>query len=133
MPERLERLVSAHQLITYPSEYARFNRAYDEALRLLENNTRVDELYVMQYRDRTTELCFCSVPVQMISPKGPYRLTDICAAVRRPRLILHADCSTCGPVSESESDAALISQAALSHVSQTGHVVVLNGTVDIPE
>lgn len=50
-----------------------------------------------------------------------------------PRLVLHADCTTCGRVCEVDSDATLISQFALTHVAETGHIVVLNGTADIPE
>jgi len=90
---KFEKLVSAHQLISFPSEAVGFNRAYEGALRLIESSDGVEELYVVQYRSSNMQLCFCSVPHSLISSDGPYRLTYICAVVRKPRLILHADCT----------------------------------------
>lgn len=136
MRANLDELVSAHQLISYPSEDSSFNREYEEALRSLKNTAVAQELYVVQGRANGSTLCFCSVPSSLISDEGPYFLTDIRALVRElptPRLVLHADCTTCGPVCDVDSNAELVSQSALVHVAQTGHVVVLNGTADIPE
>ncbi len=48
MRQNLERLVSCHQLISYPSEYARFNRAYEDALTCLNCGGLVKELYIAQ-------------------------------------------------------------------------------------
>ena len=85
-PKYLERLVSAHQLLTYPSEYRRFNRAFEDALACLKQNPTVCELYIVQYRIQLSgfggELHFSFVPAALISRNGPYFLTDICAVLR---------------------------------------------------
>ena len=87
-PKYLERLVSAHQLLTYPSEYRRFNRAFEDARACLKQNPTVGELYIVQYRTQLAdlhhggELHFSFVPAALISRNGPYFLTDICAALR---------------------------------------------------
>lgn len=88
MPKHLERLVSSHQLLTYPSEYRRFNRAYDDAVACLKQNPSIREFYIVQYRIQLPELRyggelhFAFVPAALISRDGPYYLTDICAVVR---------------------------------------------------
>jgi hypothetical protein len=51
-PTNLETLISAHQLLTYPSEYRRFNRTYEAALACLKQNPSVCELYILQYRTK---------------------------------------------------------------------------------
>ena len=87
-PKYLEHLVSAHQLLTYPSEYRRFNRAFEDARACLKQNPTVCELYIVQYRTQFTdlrhggELHFSFVPAALISRNGPYCLTDICAVLR---------------------------------------------------
>jgi hypothetical protein len=50
-----------------------------------------------------------------------------------PRLVLDAECTTCGPVCDSDANPILVPQLALDHTSHTGHIVVLNGTTDFPE
>ena len=88
MPKHLEQLVSSHQLLTYPSEYRRFNRAYEDAVACLKQNPSIHELYIVQYRIQLAEwhyggeLYFAFVPAALISRNGPYYLTDICAVVR---------------------------------------------------
>ena len=52
---------------------------------------------------------------------------------RRPRLVVEAECPTCGPLADDHSDGLSVVQFALSHTAETGHIVVLNGTTDIPE
>lgn len=83
----LERLVSAHQLIDYPSNETRFDRAYEHARSKLRQHLELRELYVVAY---ASELCasvndhyFTVVEATMISKRGPFYLTDICAAVRQ--------------------------------------------------
>ena len=84
----LERLVSFDQLLSYPSEYAGFNRAYEDALSCLNARSEPRELYIVQYRARHNvagsgeDLYFSFVPSQLISSEGPYFLTDFCAVVR---------------------------------------------------
>ena len=51
----------------------------------------------------------------------------------RTRLVLHADCSTCGRLNRDEDDPSGVSELALRHTHETGHVVVLNGTTDVPD
>ena len=83
-----EHLVSAHQLLTYPSEYVRFNRAFEDAFACLKRNPTICELYIVQYRTQFPdlsfggELHFSFVPAALISRNGPYYLTDICAVLR---------------------------------------------------
>jgi hypothetical protein len=52
---------------------------------------------------------------------------------RRSRLVVEAECSTCGPLTDDHSDGLSVVQFALSHTAKTGHIVILNGTTDIPE
>lgn len=51
----------------------------------------------------------------------------------RIRLVLDAECSHCGPIFHEKSEGAARIQAAITHASATGHVVILNGTVDLPD
>lgn len=50
-----------------------------------------------------------------------------------PRLVLHADCTTCGRLNGDEDNPLTMVDIALDHTDGTGHVVVLNGTTDIPD
>src|SRR5258708_23158154 len=52
---------------------------------------------------------------------------------RRPRLVVEAECQTCGPLADDHTNGSSVVQFALSHTAETGHVVILNGTTDIPE
>lgn len=60
----------------------------------------------------------------------------VAASSHRPTVGLkkraYADCPTCGPVNEHSVDDSAV-QLALAHSAATGHVVVLNGTTDLPE
>lgn len=83
----LERFVSAHQLLDYPSADTRFNAAYEHARIQLRHNPEFPELYVIQYTSglcsSLNDLYFAVVPPTAISRRGPHYLTDICAAVRQ--------------------------------------------------
>jgi hypothetical protein len=46
------------------------------------------------------------------------------------RLVIEAECNRCGPICAAEDDALAIIQWAKAHTVATGHVVILNGTVD---
>jgi hypothetical protein len=48
------------------------------------------------------------------------------------RLILDANCTTCGPVGTATEPWSVPGKAVL-HAAKTGHVVILSGTADIPE
>jgi hypothetical protein len=50
-----------------------------------------------------------------------------------PRLVLHADCTTCGRLNRDDDASAAVLELALDHTDGAGHVVVLNGTTDIPD
>lgn len=83
----LERLVSAHQLLDYPTTDSRFNAAYEHAHSQLRQNPELLELYVVQYTSglcsSLNDLYFAVVPPTAISRRGPHYLTGICAAVRQ--------------------------------------------------
>jgi|GEM_PF-2001013 len=49
-----------------------------------------------------------------------------------PRLVLHADCTTCGRLNRDEDAHSAVVDIALDHTNTTGHIVVLNGTTDLP-
>jgi hypothetical protein len=49
------------------------------------------------------------------------------------RLVLEAECSSCGPIFQRENAGLRGIDAALQHTSATGHIVILNGTIDLPE
>ncbi len=50
-----------------------------------------------------------------------------------PRLILEAACAQCGPLNPANIDPLSIPRLALQHSAETGHVVILNGTADVPD
>jgi len=50
-----------------------------------------------------------------------------------PRLVLHADCTTCGRLNQDEDASCRVVDIALGHTDGTGHIVVLNGTTDLPD
>ena len=50
-----------------------------------------------------------------------------------PRLVLHADCTTCGRLNREDDNPLSVVGIALDHTDGIGHVVVLNGTTDIPD
>jgi hypothetical protein len=69
------------RLLTYPSEYRGFNRAYEQAQQCLSRD--VPELYVVQYRSANGELFFSFVGASLITPSGPYFLKDVAGIVER--------------------------------------------------
>ncbi len=52
--------------------------------------------------------------------------------IRLPRLIVNALCTTCGDFLPEVGSLTMV-RKALAHSAETAHVVVLNGTVDVPE
>ena len=50
-----------------------------------------------------------------------------------PRLVLYADCTTCGRLNCEEDNPLSVVDVALDHTDGTGHIVVLNGTTDLPD
>jgi len=50
-----------------------------------------------------------------------------------PRLIIEAQCAVCGPLHDQQVEGLLPVRRALRHSSTVGHVVILNGTTDLPE
>lgn len=51
---------------------------------------------------------------------------------RAPRLIIDALCTKCGPVGTSASPWS-VQRAAARHATKHGHIVILNGTVDVAD
>lgn len=52
------------------------------------------------------------------------------APKHRSRLVLHADCTTCGKLNSEQDERRTVVDIALDHTAATCHVVVLNGTTD---
>ncbi len=50
-----------------------------------------------------------------------------------PRLIIEALCAICGPLDDEHAEGLSTVRLALKHSSTAGHVVILNGTIDLPE
>jgi hypothetical protein len=48
------------------------------------------------------------------------------------RLVLEAQCSSCGLLCDTAHELRVV-QVALAHTAATGHIVILNGTVDLPD
>jgi hypothetical protein len=59
--------------------------------------------------------------------------TSLSRSDENVRLVIEAECSRCGPISVGENTGLGRIDAALTHTAQTGHVVILNGTVDHPD
>jgi len=51
----------------------------------------------------------------------------------KPRLIIEALCSTCGPLHDQLPEGLSTLRLAMQHSSALGHVVILNGTTDLPD
>jgi len=98
MRQNLERLVSCHQLISYPSEseYAIGSTEHTRTanilllflLWLMTAGGWVKELYNRSSTGLAAEIAveklyFSVVPSSLISSNGPYFLTDICAVVKK--------------------------------------------------
>jgi hypothetical protein len=49
------------------------------------------------------------------------------------RIVIEDECSSCGPVGRSPTAGLYIIHHAARHTAETGHVVILNGTVDRPD
>lgn len=60
-------------------------------------------------------------------------MTFVTPISQHARLVIEAECNRCGPICAAEDDALAIIQWAKAHTVATGHVVILNGTVDSPE
>ena len=51
---------------------------------------------------------------------------------RIPRLVIEVECSTCGVLGY-EGHGLSIIELVLAHTKATGHLVILNGTCDLPD
>ena len=58
-------------------------------------------------------------------------LTDL--ADTDVRIIIEAECSSCGPIARNTTADLDIIHNAARHTADTGHIVILNGTVDRPD
>lgn len=50
---------------------------------------------------------------------------------QRPRLVMDASCTTCGQIDT--DDPFNVQNLAVEHAARTGHIIVLNGTADVPD
>ncbi len=48
------------------------------------------------------------------------------------RLVIEGECTTCGPICDDTENGISIVLIALAHSTATKHVVILNGTTDVP-
>jgi hypothetical protein len=64
-----------------------------------------------------------TTPRSALSTTGPQK---------QPRLVLHADCTRCGRLNRDQDASSSVVDIALDHTDGTCHVVVLNGTTDLP-
>ncbi len=85
--KHFERLLDPDQLIAYPSaEHPRFNETYEAAQACISSGTHIQELYIIQYRDKGGQLHFSfvsTVQLDVYKPNSSYGLKDICGVVRR--------------------------------------------------
>jgi len=51
---------------------------------------------------------------------------------QQARLIIDANCTTCGLIDNLSDDPFMVQDAAVQHAAETGHIVILNGTADLP-
>jgi hypothetical protein len=59
--------------------------------------------------------------------------TAVGMMVRQPaRLMIEAECTNCGPICDEPKDRISMVRLALAHSTATRHVVILNGTTDLP-
>ena len=49
------------------------------------------------------------------------------------RIVIEAECSSCGPIERNATAGLDMIHNAARHTAETGHVVILNGTVDRPD
>jgi hypothetical protein len=54
-------------------------------------------------------------------------------SISQVRMIVEAECSSCGQIFQTLSEALQTLEAATAHTASTGHLVILNGTIDAPE
>jgi len=47
------------------------------------------------------------------------------------RLIIDANCTTCGRI-DNATNPFRVPQVAFQHAAKTGHIIILNGTADLP-
>lgn len=72
-------------------------------------------------------------PCERTMPSPAASVATGVAVQRLARLVIEAECPTCGRVGDEAAEGMSIVPLALAHTSATGHVVILNGTTDLPE
>lgn len=73
-----------------------------------------------------------ATPNRSVSNKATPRARRRTIPSRAARLIIDALCPRCGPVGTSVSPWS-VQRAAARHATKHGHVVILNGTVDVAD
>ena len=71
-----------------------------------------------------------STPRRNVSKRGNPRAHRRHISGSQVRLVMDALCTKCGPVAKSASPWA-VQRVAARHVTTYGHIVILNGTVDV--
>jgi hypothetical protein len=75
-----------------------------------------------------SEEYYCTEPIFSVRALSLRPATSVNASAR---LVIDADCTTCGQIRGLSLTPAATQHLALAHVAETGHVVVLNGTADL--
>jgi hypothetical protein len=52
---------------------------------------------------------------------------------RQARLVIEANCTRCARMRGACKDPWLAARRATAHAARTGHIVILNGTADLPD
>lgn len=97
---------------------------------LIENAETMVELYWDTDNGHKLSRSLQSVRVAF----GDLRHGESDAVDARPaRLIIEAQCAICGPLDDQCNDGLSTVRLAMGHSSALGHVVILNGTADLPD
>ena len=79
--------------------------------------------------------CKESFTVNPIASTPTIRTSATAGRMARPpaRLVIEAMCTSCGPICDETGNGISVALLALAHSAATEHVVILNGTTDVPE
>ena len=70
-----------------------------------------------------------SIPTPAASPEN---IVVAMKPQRSARLVIEAECTTCGRIGDAADGLSTV-QLAMEHTVATGHIVILNGTTDLPD
>lgn len=98
--------------------------------KLFEDAERIVELY--WDTNNGQELSRSLESARLVFGGSEYIVRPSARTDSRPRLIIEAQCAICGPLQDRHLEGLSPVRHALRHSSRVGHVVILNGTTDLP-